>query len=49
MPLSSRLAIPLRLGGLTIENRVFLAPLSGITDEPFRARAVAHGAGLGVS
>ena len=46
---SSRLASPLRIGDLTIGNRVFLAPLSGITDEPFRARAVAHGAGLVVS
>ena len=49
MSLSARLATPLRLGGLTIGNRVFLAPMSGITDEPFRARAVAHGAGLVVS
>jgi tRNA-dihydrouridine synthase B len=49
MPLSSRLATPLRLGSLTIANRVFLAPMSGVTDEPFRARAVAHGAGLVVS
>ena len=44
-----QLAAPLRIGSLTIPNRVFLAPLSGITDEPFRARAVAHGAGLVVS
>lgn len=49
MPISSRLSTPLRLGRLTIGNRVFLAPMSGITDEPFRARAVAHGAGLVVS
>lgn len=49
MPLSARLAIPLRLGPLEIGNRVFLAPMSGITDEPFRKRAVAHGAGLVVS
>ncbi|MEO3999725.1 tRNA dihydrouridine synthase DusB [Mesorhizobium sp. CAU 1732] len=44
-----RLAEPLGLGRLVIANRVFLAPLSGITDEPFRKRAVAHGAGLVVS
>jgi tRNA-dihydrouridine synthase B len=49
MPLQARLASPLRLGDLTIGNRVFLAPMSGITDEPFRRRAVAHGAGLVVS
>ncbi len=45
----SRLATPLRLGGVEIANRVFLAPMSGVTDEPFRARAVRHGAGLVVS
>lgn len=49
MSIAARLASPLVLGGLTIANRVFLAPLSGITDEPFRRRAVAHGAGLVVS
>ena len=49
MPHAARLAAPLQIGGLTIKNRVFLAPMSGITDEPFRARAVAHGAGLVVS
>lgn len=32
-----------------MRNRVFLAPMSGITDEPFRRRAYAHGAGLVVS
>ncbi|MCO5159438.1 MAG: tRNA dihydrouridine synthase DusB [Aquamicrobium sp.] len=44
-----RLATPLRLGRIEIPNRVFLAPMSGVTDEPFRARAVKHGAGLVVS
>jgi nifR3 family TIM-barrel protein len=43
------LAEPLDVGGVTIRNRVFLAPMSGITDEPFRRRAYAHGAGLVVS
>ena len=46
---AAQLASPLRIGGIVIPNRVFLAPLSGITDEPFRRRAVAHGAGLVVS
>lgn len=46
---STNLAEPLQVGGLTVGNRVFLAPMSGITDEPFRKRAVAHGAGLVVS
>lgn len=49
MPLASLLATPLRIGRIEIANRVFLAPMSGVTDEPFRARAVAHGAGLVVS
>ncbi|MBZ9768126.1 tRNA dihydrouridine synthase DusB [Mesorhizobium sp. CA6] len=43
------LASPLDVGGVKIRNRVFLAPMSGITDEPFRQRAHAHGAGLVVS
>lgn len=49
MNLSANLAKPLQVGGLTVGNRVFLAPMSGITDEPFRKRAVTHGAGLVVS
>lgn len=49
MPLHASLAIPLNIGNLIVSNRVFLAPMSGVTDEPFRARAVAHGAGLVVS
>ncbi|MGY6708118.1 MAG: tRNA dihydrouridine synthase DusB [Rhizobiaceae bacterium] len=40
---------PLALGAATLSNRVFLAPLSGITDLPFRTLATAHGAGLVVS
>ena len=46
---SVRLAAPLDIGGVQIRNRVFLAPMSGVTDEPFRLRAHAHGAGLVVS
>ena len=46
---SPRLAEPLAIGSKTIQNRVFLAPMSGITDEPFRKRAHAHGAGLVVA
>ncbi|QKC96968.1 tRNA dihydrouridine synthase DusB [Mesorhizobium sp. NZP2298] len=45
----TKLAAPLDVGGVEIRNRVFLAPMSGITDEPFRQRAHAHGAGLVVS
>lgn len=40
---------PLRVGGLNIENPVILAPMSGVTDLPFRQQAHALGAGLVVS
>ena len=46
---SEKLAQPLRIGAVEIRNRVFLAPMSGVTDEPFRRRAYRHGAGLVVS
>lgn len=45
----NKLALPLVVGGVALRNRVFMAPMSGITDEPFRKRAYAHGAGLVVS
>jgi tRNA-dihydrouridine synthase B len=44
-----RLADPIDIGGVSIRNRVFLAPMSGVTDEAFRRRAYGHGAGLVVS
>jgi nifR3 family TIM-barrel protein len=34
---------------MRLRNRVFLAPMSGITDGPFRRRAHAHGAGMVVA
>src|SRR5215469_14659929 len=40
---------PLILGAITIPNRVVLAPMSGITDAPFRRLAERLGAGLVVS
>ena len=43
------LATPLHIAGVSVANRAFLAPMSGISDEPFRKRAAAHGAGLVVS
>jgi nifR3 family TIM-barrel protein len=45
----SNLARPLAVGNVRLRNRVFLAPMSGITDQAFRTRAHAHGAGLVVS
>jgi tRNA-dihydrouridine synthase B len=40
---------PLKIGDIQIANRVLLAPMSGITDAPFRRLAAALGAGLVVS
>jgi nifR3 family TIM-barrel protein len=37
------------IGGVRTRNRVFLAPMSGVTDEPFRAVADRLGAGLVVT
>src|SRR6059058_2878174 len=42
-------AKPLAVGPLTVPNRVFLAPMSGVTDAPFRRLAAKLGAGLVVS
>ncbi len=39
----------LRIGSVTVPNRVVLAPMSGITDTPFRRLAERLGAGLVVS
>jgi tRNA-dihydrouridine synthase B len=39
----------LRIGGLDVPNPVVLAPMSGVSDLPFRRLADAHGAGLVVS
>ncbi len=40
---------PLRIGVVEVVNRAFLAPMSGITDAPFRRLTAALGAGLVVS
>lgn len=42
-------SVPLRIGAITVPNRVILAPMSGITDAPFRRLAERLGAGLVVS
>jgi nifR3 family TIM-barrel protein len=39
----------LKIGDISVGNRVLLAPMSGITDAPFRRLAAALGAGLVVS
>jgi tRNA-dihydrouridine synthase B len=45
----SRFVSLLNVGGLTLANRVFLAPMSGVTDAPFRRLAARLGAGLVIS
>src|SRR5882724_827766 len=40
---------PLKIGDIQVANRVFLAPMSGVTDAPFRRLAASLGAGLVVS
>ena len=47
-PESSHLK-PLKIGDIKLANRVILAPMSGVTDAPFRRLAAALGAGLVVS
>ncbi len=39
----------MQVGPVRFANRVILAPMSGITDRPFRALSVRHGAGMVVS
>lgn len=40
---------PLNVGGVLLRNRVFLAPMSGVSDLPFRQLAWQAGAGMVVS
>jgi tRNA-dihydrouridine synthase B len=40
---------PIKIGALTLENPVILAPMSGVTDMPFRRLVKKFGAGLVVS
>lgn len=46
---TARLAEPLQIGSVTIANRVLLAPMSGVSDRPFRRVAASFGAGLVIS
>jgi tRNA-dihydrouridine synthase B len=43
---SKDLAAPFRIGPVSVRNRVVLAPMSGVTDMPFRELAWRYGAGL---
>lgn len=40
---------PLYINGLKIENRIWVAPMAGVTDNPFRRLAKSFGAGHAVS
>src|SRR3984893_1750643 len=46
---SKKLIGPLAIGPLTVPNPVLLAPMSGVTDAPFRRQVASQGAGLVIS
>jgi tRNA-dihydrouridine synthase B len=45
----SKLAKPLQIGNVVLRNRVFGAPMSGVSDYPYRSRVIMHGAALSVA
>ncbi|WP_222078655.1 tRNA dihydrouridine synthase DusB [Rhizobium leguminosarum] len=47
--ISKDLATPFQIGPVSVRNRVVLAPMSGVTDMPFRELAWRFGAGLVVT
>ena len=47
--LANKIGEPISIGGIDLPNRAFLAPMSGVTDVPFRKLAHRYGAGLVVS
>ncbi len=49
VPFRHRYSAGIAVGGVNLPNRVLLAPMSGITDAPFRRLAVQLGAGLVIS
>src|SRR6202166_810332 len=49
MAQSKKLRDPLAIGPLTAPNPVLLAPMSGVTDAPFRRQVAGQGAGLVIS
>jgi tRNA-dihydrouridine synthase B len=49
MAQSKKLNEPLAIGPLTAPNPVLLAPMSGVTDAPFRRQVASQGAGLVIS
>jgi tRNA-dihydrouridine synthase B len=49
MPNTAARLLPLKLGKLTLDHPVLLAPMSGVTDPPFRQLVAKFGAGLVVT
>src|ERR1700689_3808960 len=49
MPRSEKPREPLVIGPLTVRNPVLFAPMSGVTDAPFRRQVANQGAGLVIS
>jgi tRNA-dihydrouridine synthase B len=47
--IKTRLAEPLSIGNVTLHNRVFGAPMSGVSDFPYRKRVLLHGAAVSVA
>ncbi|MDO9418618.1 MAG: tRNA dihydrouridine synthase DusB [Pararhizobium sp.] len=48
-PVDQALSEPIEIGTLVLRNRIVLAPMSGVTDLPFRSLAWRYGAGLVVT
>ncbi len=48
-PVTHSLLTPLSIGGLSIQNRLIVAPMAGVTDNPFRRLCKSFGAGHAVS
>src|SRR5882724_4821544 len=48
-PMAGNFSVPLAVGPVVLPNRVFLAPMTGVTDTPFRRAAARLGAGVVVS
>lgn len=46
---SHRLLTPMAIGNLEVENRLMVAPMAGVTDNPFRRLCKSFGAGHAVS
>jgi tRNA-dihydrouridine synthase B len=46
---TQRHCTPIAIGAVALANPVLLAPMSGITDAPFRRQAAEHGVGLVIS